>query len=68
MRVVEATQNFEFSLDLFKDPVLADLLFVEDFDGDFVASLVVESHLYFSERAIAQVLGKAVLPYLYFVH
>ena len=39
--VVEPSQNFDFTFDLFKDPLLLDVLFVQDFDRHFVVGYLV---------------------------
>lgn len=46
MWIVKAAQNFELSFHLLKDSVLANLLFIEDLDGDFVPCLFMEGHFY----------------------
>ena len=44
MWVIESAQNFQFSFDLLENSVLANFLFVQNFDGHFVPCLLVESH------------------------
>ena len=56
MRVIESSQDFEFSLDLLEYSKLSDLLFVQDLYGDFVTGLLVKGHPYFAECSIPQIL------------
>ena len=44
VRVIELPEDFDFSFDLFKNALLLNLLLVEDLNGHFVLSDIVDSH------------------------
>lgn len=68
MRIVESPQDLKFSFDFLEDAKLADFLLVEYFDGNFMASLLVECHSDLTKGTITQILRESVLSYSDFVY
>ena len=44
VRMVKSSQDLDLPLDLFKDVLLLNMLFVKDFDSHLVVGHFVESH------------------------
>jgi hypothetical protein len=44
VRVIELSEDFDFSFDLFKNTLLLNLLLIEDLYGYFVLRDIVDSH------------------------